>query len=99
MSGSPPPPFLTAPPMPYSCILFRKFVCDQRLTAALLPLCQKPPFSFADPVLYKNVCTQVYGISWSGHYSVYENWKNTFEQRKEMLTYEGITGLDQCQGY
>lgn len=38
-------------------------------------------------------------MSWSGEYRVYKNWEKTLEQREEMLTYEGITGLEQCQRY
>lgn len=41
---------------------------------------------------------QVYGLSWPKNYTVYENWKNTVDQRAEMLSYDKIEGLLRCKG-
>lgn len=42
---------------------------------------------------------QVFGADWPGggaDYSVYQEWKNDEEQRLEMVTYQGIQGLQKC---
>lgn len=39
---------------------------------------------------------QMYGLVWPGHYGVYKNWENTYDQRQEMLAYDGIDGFSKC---
>lgn len=45
---------------------------------------------------------QVYGVVWPrfwlGRYGVYKSWKNTPDQRREMLEYDGMNGFNQCRG-
>ncbi|CAM9146176.1 unnamed protein product [Scytosiphon promiscuus] len=41
---------------------------------------------------------KTYGVVWPGRYSIYVRWENTPYQRKEMLSYNKISGFSTCSG-